>query len=168
MILQNWWFTTLLGIEDPIEPPLVGDHKADVVIIGAGAAGLSAAYALINSGLKVIMLERNICGGSSSGKSAGFLTPDSELELAQLERRFGNTGAAELWAVATRGVEMMADRVREHGIPCDLQVQDSLFLGKGKSGLEAVQDEVRSRKALGFEQQQYDAQELRSLIGSSA
>ncbi|MCC6938534.1 MAG: FAD-binding oxidoreductase [Flavobacteriales bacterium] len=168
MILQNWWFTTLLGIEDPIEPPLVGDRKADVVIIGAGAAGLSSAYALMNSGVKVVVLERNICGGSSSGKSAGFLTPDSELELAQLERRFGNAGAAELWNVATRGVEMMAERVREHHIPCDLQVQDSLFLGNGKSGWEAVQDEVRSREALGFEQEQLDAQAVRSLIGSSA
>ena len=44
MKLQNWWFTTLLGTEESILPPLKGDIKADVVIVGAGAAGLAAAH----------------------------------------------------------------------------------------------------------------------------
>jgi gamma-glutamylputrescine oxidase len=166
MILQNWWFTTLLGIEDPIEPPLKSNIQADILIVGAGAAGLSAAYSFINKGLKVVLLEKNICGGSSSGKSAGFLTPDSELELSQLLRRFGKTGAADLWSVATKGVEMMASRIKKHRIACDFQVQDSLFLGVGKSGWESIEEEMNSRKALGFEQTLYKQNELKNIIGS--
>src|ERR1700756_6037021 len=128
MKLQNWWFTTLLGSKDAMLPPLRKDIKADVVIVGAGAAGISAAYALMKKGVKIVMLEKNIFGGNTSGKSAGFLTPDSELELAQLIRRFGLKGAADVWHVATTGITMMVDRIHEHNIPCDLQVQDSLFL----------------------------------------
>jgi gamma-glutamylputrescine oxidase len=82
MILQNWWFTTLLGIKGLIRPPLKDHIKTDVSIIGAWAAGLAAALRLVGSGKKVVLLDRNICGGSSTGKSAGFLTPDSELELS--------------------------------------------------------------------------------------
>lgn len=169
MIIQNWWFTTLLGIEDPIQPPLKKHIEADVLIVGAGAGGLSAAYSLMkmNKGLKVVILEKNICGGSSSGKSAGFLTPDSELELSQLIRRFGKTGAEDLWRVATTGVEMMAARITEHKIPCDFQVQDSLFLGIGESGWEDIQEEMRARKMLGFEQTLYDKNEVKKIIGTS-
>lgn len=127
MILQNWWFTTLLGSRNPIQPPLNKEINADVLIVGAGAAGISAAYSLLGKGLKVVVLEKNIFGGSSSGKSAGFLTPDSELELSQLIRRFGTKGAADLWSVATKGVDLMAQHVKTHQIECDFQVQDSLF-----------------------------------------
>lgn len=166
--LQNWWFTTLLGTEDSILPPLEKDIEADVVIVGAGAAGLSAAYAFIGKGLKVVILEKNICGGDTSGKSAGFLTPDSELELSQLLRRFGITGAADLWHVATTGVGMMKERIQKHSIDCDFQVQDSLFLGLGKSGWEDVQEEVASRKQLGFDQILYSKDQLNGIIGSNA
>lgn len=166
MILQNWWFTTLLGIKDPIRPPLRKHIRCDVLIVGAGAAGLSAAYALINKGLRVVIVERNICGGSSSGKSAGFLTPDSELELSQLIRRFGKAGASDLWKVATTGVEMMVDRVIRHRIDCDLQEQDSLFLGNGQGGWKDIREEMEARTKLGFSQTIYRKEEVRSVIGS--
>ncbi|HMU15531.1 MAG TPA: FAD-binding protein, partial [Flavobacteriales bacterium] len=62
MILQNWWFTTLLGTEEPIQPPLRKDIRADVLIVGAGAAGISAALHFVGKGLKGVVLERNILG----------------------------------------------------------------------------------------------------------
>ncbi|HEX5002147.1 MAG TPA: FAD-binding oxidoreductase [Bacteroidia bacterium] len=168
MILQNWWFTTLLGIEAPVQPPLTGDIRADVLIVGAGAAGLSAALYFIGKGLKVVVLEKNICGGSSSGKSAGFLTPDSELELSQLIRRFGTKGAKDLWSVPVNGIERMKTAIVNHNIACDFQTQDSLFLGIGNSGREAVRDEMQSRQQLGFEQTHYDSEALRKVIGTDA
>src|SRR4051794_8814925 len=132
MILQNWWYTTLLGSQKASEPPLDQDIEADAVIVGGGAAGLAAALALSEKKLKVVLLEGNICGGSSTGKSAGFLTPDSELELAQLVRRFGPARARELWEAATHGVDFIVSTIKKFDLRCDLISQDSLFLGNGK------------------------------------
>ncbi|HKC67312.1 MAG TPA: FAD-binding oxidoreductase [Bacteroidia bacterium] len=168
MKLQNWWFTTLLGSKDAMLPPLRKDIKADVVIVGAGAAGISAAYALMKKGVKIVMLEKNIFGGNTSGKSAGFLTPDSELELAQLIRRFGLKGAADVWHVATTGIKMMVDRIHEHNIPCDLQVQDSLFLGNGKRGWKDIESEMAARKSMNFIQTLYDKDQVKTVIGTDA
>ena len=148
MILQNWWYTTLMGIKEPVQPPLAGHVKADVLIIGGGAAGLAAALRLMDQGTDVVLLERNICGGSSTGKSAGFLTPDSELDLSQLVRRFGPQGARDLWEVATTGVEIMTSVVKQHSIQCDLVRQDSLFVSNGAAGWKAVQEEAECRKLL--------------------
>ena len=150
MLLQNWWFTTLIGTKRPIQPPLRGDVSCDVLIVGGGAAGLAAAARFVGTGKKVVLLERNICGGSSTGKSAGFLTPDSELELSQLVRRFGAQGAKDLWKVPVRGVQRMLELVQEGVIECDLQRQDSLFLGKGSGGVKAVKEEDSSRRGLGY------------------
>ncbi len=157
-----------MGIKEPIRPPLKGDVKADVLIVGAGAAGIAAALRLVKSGKKVIMLDKNICGGSSTGKSAGFLTPDSELELSQLLRKYGTAGAKDLWEVAAKGVDIMVDNIKKHNIECDLQVQDCLFLGKGASGLKDVEDEVNARKKLGYSSMLYKEPEVPSVIGSKA
>ncbi len=168
MILQNWWFTTLLGIREPLRPPVKGDVKSDVLIIGAGAAGLAAALRFVGSGKKVILLDKNICGGSSTGKSAGFLTPDSELELSQLLRKYGINGARELWQVATSGVDIMVSNIKKYKIECDLQVQDCLFLGNGSGGWKDVQDEVESRKKLGYSSTVYTKSDVPSVLGSNA
>jgi gamma-glutamylputrescine oxidase len=69
-------------------------------LIGGGAAGLAAAARLMGTGKKVVLLERNICEGSSTGKSAGFMTPDSELEPGSNKAHFklaGPTGIEPVW-----------------------------------------------------------------------
>ena len=85
------------------------------------------------TGHKVVLIDKNIVGGSSSGRSAGFLTPDSELELHQLVRRYGVKAAGEIWdAPRSRGIERIVGAIQKHDIKCGLQKQDSLFLGLGQ------------------------------------
>src|SRR5579872_5879101 len=167
LLLQNWWYTTLLESNTPIDLPLRNSIKADVVIIGAGAAGISAAYAIMNKALKVVLLEKNIVGGSSTGKSAGFLTPDSELELSQLLRRFGEKGTRDIWEVATKGVQIIVDRVNKHDIKCDLLKQDSLFLaGDTRGGWIEVKEEAKAREQMGYPFQLYGKAQMHTIIGS--
>jgi gamma-glutamylputrescine oxidase len=167
VLLQNWWYTTLLGVDDPIQPPLATDIKAGVVVVGAGMAGLSAALRLAESGHDIVLIDRNICGGSTTGKSAGFLTPDSELELSQILRRFGIEGARNLWQVPVKGIELITSTVRKYGIVCDLQTQDSLFVANDRSGVDDVHEEVVARKQLGYPVTAYTAAEVAGVLGST-
>lgn len=168
MIIQNWWVTTLLEEKYKFCKPLQVHRKCDVLIIGGGMSGVSAAAAFMNKGLSVVLLEKNILGGSSSGRSAGFLTPDSELELSQLVRRYGLKGANEIWEVPVKGISLIKDYVTKYHIHCDFRVQDSLFMGIGESGWQDVQDEMKCRKHVGFTNQNlYNKQELDNLVGST-
>lgn len=167
MILQNWWYTTLLGTPEPMRPPLKGRVQADVAIVGAGMA-LCAALRFMESGRRVVLLERNICGGSSTGKSAGFLTPDSELELGQLLRRYGVEGARDLWEAPVRGIRLIIDAIRRCEIACDLLRQDSMFLANGPSAAAAVREEVEARNRLGYPWIGYTGETLPSVLGSAA
>ena len=59
----------------------------DVAIVGGGIVGSSAALALRRMGLKVVLLERDLCGSRSSGVNYGGVRrqgrPLSQLPLAQ-------------------------------------------------------------------------------------
>ena len=138
MVNQDWWFTTLLVKQFKYCPPLNKDIRCDVLIVGGGFSGVSAAAEFLRKGLKVVLIEKNILGGSSSGRSAGFLTPDSELELHQLVRRYGVKAAKDIWDAPCRGIERIVGSIKKYDIECGLLEQDSLFLGLGKDGKEAV------------------------------
>jgi gamma-glutamylputrescine oxidase len=117
--------------------------------------------------LSVVMIDKNIIGGSSTGKSAGFLTPDSELELHQLVRRYGVDAAREIWDAPCRGIDRIVNTIKKFDIQCGLMEQDSLFLGLGKSGIKAVASEMECRKSVGFtDQQSYDETGLKSILGA--
>ena len=166
MINQDWWFTTLLTKQFKHCPPLNSDIKCDVLIVGGGFSGVSAAAEFLRKGHKVVLLERNILGGSSSGRSAGFLTPDSELELNQLVRRYGAQAAKDIWDAPCRGIKSIVDVIKNFDIDCGLLEQDSLFLGLGKDGGEEVESEMESRKAVGFaDQTVYVGNELDRVLG---
>jgi len=167
MVNQNWWFTTLLVTQHRHCPPLTKDVKCDVVIVGAGFAGVCAAAQFLRKGLKVVLIDKNIVGGSSSGRSAGFLTPDSELELHQLVRRYGAKAAREIWNAPVSAIEGLVRNIEKYEIRCGLLKQDSLFLGLGKGGHEAARSELESREEVGFtDQKLYDVEQLKGILGS--
>jgi D-amino-acid dehydrogenase len=59
------------------------EQQHDVAIVGAGLAGVSAAYYLARSGVDVVVLERNQTSGSEcSYGNAGLITPSHSMPLA--------------------------------------------------------------------------------------
>jgi gamma-glutamylputrescine oxidase len=162
MLLQNWWYTTLLNIKADAKAPLTGDENTDYLIIGGGIAGIHAAQYLAEMNLKVMLLEKNILGGGTTGKSAGFLTPDSELELYQLQQRYGSENAKKLWDFPSKGIEKIVQNIKKYNIECDLVEQDSLFLGIGKNGEKAVTEEAETREQMNFEYEIFNNEKLKS------
>ena len=65
--------------------------ETDIVVVGAGGCGLSAALAAAESGKRVLLLERASEVGGSTAMSAGiFVAAGSQLQLAN-----GETGTVE-------------------------------------------------------------------------
>lgn len=57
-------------------------RDCDVLIIGAGAAGCSAAYHLQQAGRQVVLLDQGRLGGGCSEKNAGLIVPSHVVPLA--------------------------------------------------------------------------------------
>ncbi len=115
---RSWWLREALA-EDPGEPcpPLQGDVRADVLIIGGGYTGLWTAYFLteLEPSLDVVVVEQDICGGGPSGRNGGFVTGWWD-ELPDLVAMFGADGAlatAHAIGGAVTAIDQWCDR---HGV----------------------------------------------------
>lgn len=119
----------------PTFPPLAADTPhADVIVVGAGIAGLTCAYLLLREGKRVIVLDDGEVGGGVTGRTTGHLTAmldDRYFEIARLHGERGARLAAESHNAAIDRIESI---VRDEGIDCDFaRVDGYLFLPPGES-----------------------------------
>src|SRR3546814_14758567 len=61
--------------EPPAAPPLAGDVRAGIVVIGGGFTGLSAALHAAEAGSDVLLLEAQDAGFGASGRNNGQVIP---------------------------------------------------------------------------------------------
>ncbi len=147
--------------------PLPGDTRADVVVVGGGLCGLTCAHVLMDRGLDVVLLERAFCGAGASGRTSGFITPDSELELSDLVANYGERQGQALWEFALSGLERIRRTINDFAIECDYQVQDSLFVARtARAFRTAIEGEHRTHVSLGYHSTLYDGSSLATIFGS--
>lgn len=140
--------------------------NADSVVVGGGLAGLTCAQQLSKAGQKVVLLEKDFCGAGASGKSSGFITPDSELEVQDLIDNFGQQAAKILWQFAQSGCQIIKDNIETYKIECDYIKQDSLFIANNKNQEQTIKKEYKARVSLGLECKLYDQNNIREIICS--
>lgn len=103
-------------------PTLQGDERADVVILGAGLTGLSAAIELAERGYSVIVLEAHRVGWGASGRSGGQVIFGYGCDIAKIERLLGRDDARRLFDWSVEGVDLIQNRIAKYAIQCDFRM----------------------------------------------
>jgi glycine/D-amino acid oxidase-like deaminating enzyme len=143
--VDNFWFKAA-GLENQkINEPLRGSHNADVVIIGGGFTGMSAAFHLREKfpEKKIVILEGACCGYGASGRNGGFCIATSLLDWHQKdpERRQKDL------EVSFYGIDHIKRMISEHDVDCDFNESGMLEVAmdeKQTRYLEAYQEELKS------------------------
>jgi glycine/D-amino acid oxidase-like deaminating enzyme/nitrite reductase/ring-hydroxylating ferredoxin subunit len=73
--------------------PLPGDLATDVCVVGAGVAGMSAAYELACAGKRVVVLERGEIGSGETGRTTAHLVTAFDDRLFEIAERLGEENA---------------------------------------------------------------------------
>jgi len=101
-------------------PPLAGEVRADVCVIGGGITGCSAALHLAERGYSVVLLEASEIGHGASGRSGGQILPGLGTDITTVEQALGRGAARDIWAMSREAVSLTAELIERHAIPCDL------------------------------------------------
>ncbi|MGH8420805.1 MAG: NAD(P)/FAD-dependent oxidoreductase, partial [Pseudomonas fluorescens] len=102
-------------------PTLAADLEADVCVIGGGFTGVNTAIELAQRGLSVILLEGRRIGWGASGRNGGQLIRGIGHDVSGFARHVGEEGVRYLERAGVESVALVGNRIREHGIDCDLR-----------------------------------------------
>src|SRR6186713_3383300 len=95
------------------------NHRVDVIVVGAGITGVTAAYLLKKAGLKVALLERDRVGGVDTSYTTAHLTRVTDLRLNEIVTVFGEDAARAVWDAGGAAIDQIATLVRSEEIDCD-------------------------------------------------
>jgi len=109
------------------QPALTGEVEADLVIVGGGCTGLSAALHAARQGLSVVVLEGGRIGWGASGRNGGQMIPGLRKGAAELVAMYGAGRAKALFDLALEARDLVLGLIAEHGIDCDLRTTGHLL-----------------------------------------
>ena len=113
-------------------PPLRGEVRADVCVVGGGYTGLSAALHLAERGYEVALLEAARVGWGASGRNGGQVGSGQRRDILEIEARYGSARARALWDLAEEAKALLRERVERHRIDCDWKPGNLLAVTKAR------------------------------------
>jgi glycine/D-amino acid oxidase-like deaminating enzyme/nitrite reductase/ring-hydroxylating ferredoxin subunit len=131
-------------------PPLAGDEQADVVVVGAGITGLSAACLLAEQGASVIVIDAGpVCAGAT-GYTTAKITSLHGLAYTELVERY-DRGRARLYGEANEAaIGEIARLVADHGIECAFERRAHVVYTTEPGTAESVRQETELAAGLGL------------------
>jgi glycine/D-amino acid oxidase-like deaminating enzyme len=117
MKLESYWLDTAPVFNGSAAGPVPG--RADVVVVGAGFTGLSAALALAKQGATVVVLESNRIIGEASGRNGGHCNSGLAHDFASLAGRIGLQQARDFYLAYDAAVDTVETIVAQEQIDCD-------------------------------------------------
>jgi glycine/D-amino acid oxidase-like deaminating enzyme/nitrite reductase/ring-hydroxylating ferredoxin subunit len=122
--------------------------RADVIVVGAGIAGITTAYRLARAGLDVIVVDARGLGSGETGRTTAHLATALDDRYHRLEQMHGAEGARLAADSHAAAIDWIEDTVRAEGIHCDfVRLDGYLFLAPGDHRDQLVQELEAARRA---------------------
>jgi glycine/D-amino acid oxidase-like deaminating enzyme len=144
-------------------------EQADVVVVGGGFTGASAALRLARGGARVVLLEARTIGWGASGRNGGQALSCLHHTLARSIESHGRERARAMFLTATRAADAVEEIVRDEAIDCDYARCGSLEAAFKPSHFDALKREQEVLQAVaGYEVQILPKDRMAEELGTQA
>src|ERR1051325_10200963 len=130
------------------------DMNVDVVVVGGGSTGVTAAYLLKQQGASVALIERDRCGGADTGYTTAHLTYVTDQRMRELVKTFGRDHARAVWDAGQAAMDQIRQIVETEDINCEwVTVPAYLHVPLGRTQeeeIERLREDARLAAELGF------------------
>jgi glycine/D-amino acid oxidase-like deaminating enzyme len=100
----------------PPTAPLQASTRVDVLVVGAGYAGLSTALHLAERGVDALVLEAREIGFGGSGRNGGQVIPGLKYDPDELMARYGPECGEQVLRFAAGTADAVFDLIERHGM----------------------------------------------------
>lgn len=141
--------------------------ETDVVIIGAGVTGLTAARRLADLGKSAVVVDARQLGGGASAVNGGQLNYGLKAPTAQIIKKHGEKVAHALWDASLDAIDLAQRIADEDGFDAGFRKTGAVSLGYHESSKEKAHKTQRFlQDTFGFPTTVYEGDDLASVIGS--
>jgi glycine/D-amino acid oxidase-like deaminating enzyme/nitrite reductase/ring-hydroxylating ferredoxin subunit len=142
------WMRTAADV--PAGAQLTTDVRADVVIVGAGIAGLTTAYLLTKEGKRVVVIDDGPVAGGETCRTTAHLSNAFDDRYYEMERLHGEEGARLTAESHTAAIDRIEAIVNEEKIDCDFaRVDGYLYVPPGDDPAK-LEDELKAAHRAGL------------------
>ncbi len=141
-------------------PPVSGDEACDVLIVGAGIAGVTCAYFLAKAGKKVVVIDRERMAMSETGHTTAHLQAVDDARLTDLVDRFGKEGAKNVWDGHHEAVRTIEQIAHDERISCDLERLPAFLYSPLFEDMDMLRKEMRLAREIGYAAHWADPQDV--------
>jgi len=154
--------------QPPVTPALQGESVADVVVVGGGFTGQSAALHLAEKGVDVVLLEAKEIGFGGAGRNVGLINGGMWVMPKELPGVLGSTYGERLLGLLGNAPLLVRELVERHDIACEIEKNGTLHCAVGEKGLAEIHERCAQWAARGAPVRVLDAEETARRIGSTA
>jgi glycine/D-amino acid oxidase-like deaminating enzyme len=152
--------------EGPTTVCLEESTSADVVVIGAGYTGLSAALHLRELKVDVVVLEAEEIGFGGSGRNVGLVNAGLWIRPAAVFERLGQELGTRLIRQLGEAPRLVFDLISRHGIECEAVRNGTLHCAVGEGGYREIAERTSQWQSLGAPVELLDHTATEKKVGS--
>lgn len=150
-----------------VRQPLKEDIECDYLIVGGGVAGVSLAYFLAKkTNKKIVLIEKNTIASGATGKAAGSLVLEGELDFLEIVDEYGMKKGLEFWKLNKDTLELIKNLVKKEKIRCDFDQENTIYGSLYNRENEQVLDEYIAQKDIDSQEKLFVGKEILSKINT--
>jgi glycine/D-amino acid oxidase-like deaminating enzyme len=163
--VDNFWFNAADLENQKINEPLRGSHTADVVIVGGGYTGLSAAYHIQQKfpEKKIVILEGACCGYGASGRNGGFCIAT---DLIRETKKPDPESIQKNLEISFYGQNFIKKMIAEHGVKCDFEENGMLGVALNEKQAKELEEYRERLTSFGLDSTYLEGENLETEIKS--